>query len=52
MPFGLCNALGAFQIIVMMASQDYLHLFMEIFLNVFCVFSTITYHKEKTIIVF
>ncbi len=31
----------------MMVFQDYLHLSMEIFLNDFCVFSTIAYHKEK-----
>jgi hypothetical protein len=47
MPFGLCNAPITFQRIVMMVFENYLHLSMEMFLNDFCVFSTVAYHPKK-----
>jgi Reverse transcriptase (RNA-dependent DNA polymerase) len=38
MPFGLCNAPGTFQWIMMIIFQDFLRKFLEIFINDFCVY--------------
>jgi hypothetical protein len=47
MPFLLCNTPTTFQQIMAMAFQDYLGLFMEIFLDDLYVFSTLANHEEK-----
>ena len=44
MPFGLCNAPATFQRVMTQAFQDQLRLFMEIFLDDFCTFSTLKDH--------
>jgi hypothetical protein len=40
MPFGLCNVPATYQRLVITAFQEYLHKFIELFLDDFCVFST------------
>lgn len=40
MPFGLCNAPGTFQRIMMIIFQDYLRKILEIFIDDFCVYSS------------
>lgn len=38
MPFGLCNAPATFQRVMMAAFQEFLHKFIEVYLDDFCVF--------------
>ena len=44
MPFGLCNALGTFQRLMMDIFQDFLRHFLEVFIDDFVVFSTQSDH--------
>lgn len=46
MPFGLCNAPMTYQRLVIIAFQEYLHKFIELFLNDFCIFSTKVNHAD------
>jgi hypothetical protein len=46
MPFGLCNAPATYQRLVIIAFQEYLHKFIELFLDDFCVFSTKVNHAD------
>ena len=46
MLFGLCNAPATFQRIMMVAFLPYLHKFIEIFLDDFCVFGKLEDHAE------
>ena len=47
MLFGLCNAPATFQRVMMMAFLPYLHKFIEIFLDDFCVFGKTEDHVEQ-----
>lgn len=47
MHFGLCNALSTFQRVMMTTFEDYFLLFMEIFLDDFCIFSNLKDHGKK-----
>ena len=47
MLFGLCNASATFQRIMMVAFLHYLHKFIEIFLDDFCVFGKKEDHVEQ-----
>jgi hypothetical protein len=47
MLFGLCNAPATFQRVMMVAFLPYLHKFIEIFLDDFCVFGKIEDHAEQ-----
>jgi hypothetical protein len=44
MPFGLCNVPATYQRLVITAFQEYLHKFIELFLDDFCVFNTKVNH--------
>jgi hypothetical protein len=46
MPFGLCNAPTTYQRLVITTFQEYLHKFIELFLDDFCVFSTKVNHVD------
>ena len=46
MPFGLCNAPGTFQRLMMDIFQDFLRHFLEVFIDDFAVFSTKEQHLE------
>jgi hypothetical protein len=46
MPFGLCNAPVTYQRLVITAFQEYLHKFIELFLDNFCVYSTKVNHVD------
>ena len=52
MPFGLCNAPGTFQRVMMIIFQEFLHKFLEIFIDDFCVYSEDEDHLEKLEAVF
>jgi hypothetical protein len=45
--FGLCNAPATFQRVMMVTFLPYLHKFIEIFLDDFCVFGTKEEHVEQ-----
>ena len=47
MLFGLCNAPATFQRVMIVAFLPYLHKFIEIFLDDFCVFGKIADHAEQ-----
>ena len=47
MLFGLCNGAATFQRVATLAFQDYLRIFMEIFLDDFCVFGTKADHSSQ-----
>lgn len=46
MPFGLCNALGTFQRIMMIMFQDFLRKFLEIFIDDFCMYGASSKHLD------
>jgi hypothetical protein len=46
MPFGLCNVPATYQRLVITAFQEYMHKFIELFLDDFCVFSTKVNHAD------
>lgn len=46
MPFGLCNAPATYQRLVITVFMEYLHKFMESFLDDFCVFSSKAKHAD------
>ena len=52
MPFGLCNTPGTFQRVMMIIFQEFLHKFLEIFIDDFCVYSEDEDHLEKLEAVF
>jgi hypothetical protein len=52
MLFGLCNAPGTFQKVMMIISHEYLPRFLEIFNDTFCVYSEDEDHLEKLKAVF
>ena len=52
MPFGLCNAPGTFQRVMMIIFKEYLHKFLKIFIDDFCVYSKNEDHLEKPKVVF
>ena len=47
MPFGLSNALGTFQRIMCLVFKDFLRIFLEIFMDDFCIYSTQDDHIGK-----
>jgi hypothetical protein len=47
MLFGLCNALATFQRVMMIAFLPFLHKFIEIFLDDFCIFGKLEDHAEQ-----